>query len=349
MSHPGIPDFFDWVYGFDVTSQSDYDGKMTMNEQMVLDDLDSCGQPGTFVMSSGLYSFLWQQPHRDDPETDVYFFHSDHLGSTSYITALDGTPYQHVEYLPFGEVLLEEKAGTWLSPYRFNCKELDDESELYYYGARYYSGKWGIWLGVDPMSDKYPSLSPFVYCRNNPIKLIDPSGKAYKPYLIFDAQTGMLQIFDDNDTPDDYCDDIFLSEYPAHNNVDSKSKGKWEDGVYEMEDKNERFTHGCDTDKKGTVKDSDIGSYGEEGIYRAKKFKETNSGKTRDGMAVHAGRENKPFLKRITNGCIRTTRQAMKAIDGAIQKYGSLQKIVIKNNKESKNTPKALEANPPLS
>ena len=128
-----------------------------MNEQMVLDDLDSCGQPGTFVMSSGLYSFLWQQPHRDDPETDVYFFHSDHLGSTSYITAFDGTPYQHVEYLPFGEVLLEEKAGTWLSPYRFNCKELDDESGLYYYGARYYNPKSAVFLGVDPLSDKFPS------------------------------------------------------------------------------------------------------------------------------------------------------------------------------------------------
>ncbi|HRY32701.1 MAG TPA: SpvB/TcaC N-terminal domain-containing protein [Bacteroidales bacterium] len=345
---PEETDFFDWVWGFDVNSQQDYDSKMTLNEQMVLDDLDSCGQPGTFVMSSGLYSFLSLQNHRDDPETDVYFFHPDHLGSTSYITAFDGTPYQHVDYLPFGEVLLEEKADTWLSPYKFNCKELDEESGLYYYGARYYDPRSSVFLGVDPMSDKYPGISPFAYCANNPIKLIDPTGMSFKPYLIFDGRSGMLQIFDDNETPDDYCDDIFISQFPAHNNVDSKSKGKWEDGMYEMEDKTARYTHGCDSDYKGIVKDSEDGSYGEEGIYRAKDFKETESGKSRKGMAVHAGRENKPFLKRVTYGCIRTTRQAMKTIDFAIQKYGPLQKIVIKNNKESDNTPKSLEANPPF-
>jgi len=205
-----------------------------------------------------------------------------------------------------------------------------------------------VFLGVDPMSDKYPGISPFAYCANNPIKLIDPTGMSFKPYLIFDGRSGMLQIFDDNETPDDYCDDIFISQFPAHNNVDSKSKGKWEDGMYEMEDKTARYTHGCDSDYKGIVKDSEDGSYGEEGIYRAKDFKETESGKSRKGMAVHAGRENKPFLKRVTYGCIRTTRQAMKTIDFAIQKYGPLQKIVIKNNKESDNTPKSLEANPPF-
>jgi len=170
-------DFFDWVCGFDVNSQQDNDSKMTMNEQMVLDDLDSCGQPGTFVMSSGLYSFLSLQNHRDDPETGMYFFHPDHLGSTSFITAFDGTPYQHVDYLPFGEVLIDEKAQTWISPYKFNCKELDEESGLYYYGARYYDPKTSVFLGVDPLSDRTPSISPFTYCLNNPVRLQDPDGK----------------------------------------------------------------------------------------------------------------------------------------------------------------------------
>ena len=175
------------VYGITPTKQLcmrkpvKYEYKMTMNEQMVLDDLDSCGQPGTFVMSTGLYYFLQQQNHRDDPETNVYFFHPDHLGSTSYITAFDGTPYQHVDYLPFGEVLLEEKASTWLSPYKFNCKELDDESGLYYYGARYYDPRTSVFLGVDPLAEKYPSLSPFVYCADNPVIYIDPDGMKFDP------------------------------------------------------------------------------------------------------------------------------------------------------------------------
>ena len=187
------------VYGITPTKQLcmrkpvKYEYKMTMNEQMVLDDLDSCGQPGTFVMSSGLYSFLSLQNHRDDPETDVYFFHPDHLGSTSYITAFDGTPYQHVDYLPFGEVLLEEKADTWLSPYKFNCKELDDESGLYYYGARYYDPRTSVFLRVDPMSDKYPGLSSFAYCMNNPMRMIDPDGR--ESYEI-DENSGKVKLCD---------------------------------------------------------------------------------------------------------------------------------------------------------
>ena len=34
-----------------------------------------------------------------------------------------------------------------------------------------------IWLSVDPMSDKYPSTSPYAYCANNPVKLVDPNGR----------------------------------------------------------------------------------------------------------------------------------------------------------------------------
>ena len=47
------------------------------------------------------------------------------------------------------------------------------------FGARYYSSDLSIWLSVDPMSDKYPNLSPFTYCANNPIKLVDPNGEEF--------------------------------------------------------------------------------------------------------------------------------------------------------------------------
>ena len=45
------------------------------------------------------------------------------------------------------------------------------------FGSRYYSSDLSIWLSVDPMSDKYPSLNPYVYCANNPVKLVDPNGE----------------------------------------------------------------------------------------------------------------------------------------------------------------------------
>ena len=59
----------------------------------------------------------------------------------------------------------------------FSAKEKDTETGLSYFGSRYYSSDLSIWLSVDPMSDKYPSLSPYVYCANNPIKLVDPNGE----------------------------------------------------------------------------------------------------------------------------------------------------------------------------
>ena len=58
----------------------------------------------------------------------------------------------------------------------FSAKEKDTETGLSYFGSRYYSSDLSIWLSVDPMSDKYPSLSPYTYCANNPIKLVDPDG-----------------------------------------------------------------------------------------------------------------------------------------------------------------------------
>ena len=61
--------------------------------------------------------------------------------------------------------------------YTFSAKERDTETGLSYFGARYYSSDLSIWLSVDPMSDKYPSLSPYVYCANNPVKLVDPNGE----------------------------------------------------------------------------------------------------------------------------------------------------------------------------
>lgn len=58
----------------------------------------------------------------------------------------------------------------------FSAKERDTETGLSYFGARYYSSDLSIWLSVDPMSDKYPSLSPYVYCADNPVRLVDPNG-----------------------------------------------------------------------------------------------------------------------------------------------------------------------------
>ena len=63
------------------------------------------------------------------------------------------------------------------SSHTFSAKERDSETGLSYFGSRYYSSDLSIWLSVDPMSDKYASLSPYNYCANNPVKLVDPNGE----------------------------------------------------------------------------------------------------------------------------------------------------------------------------
>lgn len=112
-------------------------------------------------------------------ETNQYFYHSDHLGSTSYITGLDGELRQHLEYLPFGETLVDEFEHSTdpRMPYRYSGKEQDEETGFYYYGARYYAPRESLWLSVDPMAEKYPGWSPYNYTLQNPLKYVDPDGR----------------------------------------------------------------------------------------------------------------------------------------------------------------------------
>ncbi len=65
------------------------------------------------------------------------------------------------------------------STYTFSAKEKDSETGLSYFGSRYYSSDLSVWLSVDPMAAKYPSLSPYTYCADNPVKLVDPDGETF--------------------------------------------------------------------------------------------------------------------------------------------------------------------------
>ena len=96
------------------------------------------------------------------------------------------------------------------SAYFFNGKEKDYESGFHYYGSRYYSSEISMWLSTDPMADKYPSLSPYNYCANNPIKLIDPNGEElYADWFISrsaDCHYGITRIVKWADRHDDHSD-----------------------------------------------------------------------------------------------------------------------------------------------
>ena len=108
---------------------------------------------------------------------DIFFYHSDHLGSTSYITDRDANITQFDAYLPYGELLVDEHSSSEDIPYKFNGKELDQETGLYYYGARYYDPRISLWMSVDPIADLKNWISPYVYTKDNPLRYIDPDGQ----------------------------------------------------------------------------------------------------------------------------------------------------------------------------
>jgi RHS repeat-associated protein len=102
------------------------------------------------------------------------------LGSGTWITYTDGEAIQHLHYLPFGEEQIDQRLTSFNSRYTFSAKEKDVETNYSYFGARYYTSDLSIWLSVDPLSDKYPSLSPYNYCANNPIRITDPNGMEWE-------------------------------------------------------------------------------------------------------------------------------------------------------------------------
>ncbi|TWI71841.1 RHS repeat domain-containing protein, partial [Treponema putidum] len=155
-----------------------------------------------FVGNSRLVTAMTHTDNSGDNEEQKvkrYYYHSDHLGSAQFVTDWKGRQYEHIEYTPYGELWIEEvAAGLDKLPFRFTGKELDEETGLYYYGARYLDPKYSRWLSGDPALGEYipssgtdPSklagmggvfnvvnLHVYHYAGNNPIKYVDPDGRS---------------------------------------------------------------------------------------------------------------------------------------------------------------------------
>ena len=142
-------------------------------------------------------------------EVAQYFYHQDHLGSTGFATDATGEVYQHLEYFPFGETWVDEVSDDTRVPYRFTGQELDQETKLYYYGARYYDPRTSAWQNPEPALGAFlnagkplhflPSLATgwrshlasagmggafepmnlngFGYAHQNPLRVTDPDGR----------------------------------------------------------------------------------------------------------------------------------------------------------------------------
>ena len=153
-----------------------------------------------FVGNSRLVTAMTHADNNGDTTEQTekrYYYHADHLQSAQFITNAKGEQYEHIEYTPYGELWIEETApGIDKLPFRFTGKELDEETGLYYYGARYLDPKYSRWLSGDPaLNDYIPkagadtsklpnggayncfNFAVFGYGNNNPIKYNDPTGE----------------------------------------------------------------------------------------------------------------------------------------------------------------------------
>ena len=110
------------------------------------------------------------------------------------ISDWEGKEYQRIEYTPYGETWVEKtnNSGSEFLPYKFTGKEVDQETGLYYYGARYLDPKYSMWISTDPALGEYISVSKksssggifnpvnlalYHNSGNNPIKYTDPDGR----------------------------------------------------------------------------------------------------------------------------------------------------------------------------
>jgi len=105
-----------------------------------------------------------------------YYYVKDHLGSIRVTLNGSGGRVSAQDYYAFGGYARSWNSGEANGKYKFTEKERDAETGYDYFGARFYDSEIGRWQSVDPLAVKYPGWSPYNYCKNNPLILIDPTG-----------------------------------------------------------------------------------------------------------------------------------------------------------------------------
>ena len=118
----------------------------------------------------------------------TYYYVPDHLGNASIVTDANGAVVEESVFYPYGAD--RARTGTFKSEYRFTGKELDDETGLHYFGARYYDSQTGRFVSVDPLyveirdTQKYSleTRNLYAYAENNPIYYKDQFGLYGAPW-----------------------------------------------------------------------------------------------------------------------------------------------------------------------
>jgi len=117
----------------------------------------------------------------DNPDGSKWFYHNDHLGSTTLITDEDGNIVEETFYTPFGQ----NTAGGVEESYYLYTNQFKDAIGCYDYGARVYCPGWYHFTSADPIIASIfdpQGLNHYSYVKNNPYRYVDPDGKKIKSY-----------------------------------------------------------------------------------------------------------------------------------------------------------------------
>jgi len=130
----------------------------------------------------------------------IRYQYDNHLGSASLELDNTGNIISYEEYHPFGTTSYRSgrtETETSQKRYKYVGKERDEETGLYYYGARYYAAWLCRFVSTDPLKEKYLEWSPYVYCADNPIKFIDPDGRDLVKVIV-PSKDGVMSIIVDS-------------------------------------------------------------------------------------------------------------------------------------------------------
>ncbi len=143
--------------------------------------IDFCGDiiyenlkptPNLILIDGGYVTFT------NNKQPVYHFYLTDHQGNVRVVADENGTVEETNHYYPFG-ALFGESVDKNKQRYKYNGKELDRLLSLdwYDYGARWYDPVLARWHSIDPLADKYPDVSPYVYCNNNAVNAVDLDGR----------------------------------------------------------------------------------------------------------------------------------------------------------------------------
>ena len=134
---------------------------------------------GNYIYKNGkLERILTDNGYMQDGE--LYFYIKDYQGNVRVVLDQRNRPVELNAYYPYGMLMASTPSDSH-QPHKYGTKELDRENGLDCYDsqARWYAPQTGRTSTLDPMAEKYPHLSPYLWCAANPITLTDPDGKEY--------------------------------------------------------------------------------------------------------------------------------------------------------------------------